>query len=205
MKTKVLLDIDGVIAGFYSGFAQYLNRHYGTTLDPIKEPPVYDIYEWKHYLSKSDIDKAIVEWMLDDGFLKLPIYNGAIDFVYQLMDQYDVYITTARLGDFEQKLGKDTLQKIIDDTKNWFRKYGIPYDKLFFRHDKIKFCKENGIRILIEDKLKTAIKGSENGILSIVMSRPWNEKVEGENISPLLVRANSYEDILNILKDASEL
>jgi uncharacterized HAD superfamily protein len=201
MKVKVLCDIDGVIASFYRSFAKYLNSHLNTHLDLEYEPDIYSIYEWDHKLPRDTVDRAVGDWMLNNGFLNMPIYKGAQTFIYKLIDKYDVFIVTARIGDFNQRFSRDVLQKIVDDTKKWFQQYGIPADKLFFRHDKIDFCKEQDIHIIIEDKLSTALKGAKNGIHSILLSHPWNKDDRASKYMPLLLyRADNYDDILNIME-----
>lgn len=204
MKMKVLLDMDGVIANFYASFASYLNKVYGTRLNIEKEPPDYGFHLWNTGLSEEQIENAVEGWMLSGGYFNIPIYNEAQNFVYRLMDLYDVYITTARIGDWSQKFPKEILERVMEDTKKWLKKYGIPADQLFFRHDKIGFCKENDILVLIEDKLSTALKGSNNGIYSILMDRGWNRKGRDKDVNKLLYVANTYDEILSLLENINE-
>lgn len=211
MKKKILLDIDGVIGNFYKSFAMYLNKHYGCKLDAGIEAPVYDIYKWGHGLSQDTINKAIDAWMLADGFLNIPVYPGAKQFVYKLMDKYDVHVVTARMGDFKTRLADDVLVKIKEDTLKWFKKHGIPANKIIFDHKKVDFCLANGIPTLIEDKFITAKLGVQNGLDCILMSRPWNMT---EYLSAKLTQkekaylhvAKDFNNILEILgeMDGSE-
>ena len=202
MKKKILLDIDGVIGNFYKSFAMYLNKHYGCKLDINTEVPVYDLYKWGHGLSEDTVNSAIDAWMLDDGFLNIPVYPGAKQFVYKLMDKYDVYIVTARMGDFKTRLADDVLVKIKKDTLKWFKKHGIPAPKIFFDHNKIDFCLSNSISILIEDKFKTAKLGIQNGIDCVLMSRPWNvtEYLSAKLTSKEKVYLHVAKDFNNILE-----
>jgi len=175
MKLRVLLDMDGVIANFYKGFADYLNKNYGCTLNLNEEPKNYDFDKWGCGVDGIDFDKASKEWIEQDGFGKLPVFDGAEEFVEKLMSISTIYIVTARIGDWEQKFSEETKKRIENNTYGWLKKHNMPIDKLFFTHEKIDFCKENGISVMIEDKLSTALNAAKNGISTILMDRGYNE------------------------------
>lgn len=205
MKNKILLDIDGVIADFFRGFAGHLNKNLGAKIDLSQEPLAYGIHDWGHNLSKELIDREIPIWMEVGGYINMPIYPGAVEFIYKLMDKYDVYIVTARIGDFRKELPKAIQAIVRRDTQNWFRNHGIPADKLFFEHKKIDFCKNNEISIIIEDKLSTVIEGAQSNIQSILVNRGWNQKGDTQQNSdlrknhPNIHIAYDYNNILNIM------
>ena len=90
------------------------------------------------------------------------------------MDTYDVYIVTARIGDWEQKFTKSVKDTIKNDTLAWLLNLGVPVDKIYFIHDKIPFCQEHGISVMVEDKLETALKAAKEGIHTVLMDRGYN-------------------------------
>jgi uncharacterized HAD superfamily protein len=90
------------------------------------------------------------------------------------MSNYDVYIVTARIGDWEQKFSAETKNRIKKNTFMWLKKLGIPVTKLYFAHDKVPFCQEHGISIMVEDKLETALKAAKKGIHTVLMNRGYN-------------------------------
>ena len=204
---KVMLDIDGVIGNFYAGFAGHLNKTLNAGLDLSIEHQHYSIHNWGHNLPKNQVEEEISNWVLDGGYLDLPIYPNAKEFVFQLMDKYDVYIVTARVGDFKIKLSNNIVEKIKEDTYGWLKKYGIPTNKLFFEHKKTNFCLQNKISVLVEDKLDNAINGTYNGLTSILINRGWNKASITSNFIPIerivhprFIVAQDYNDILNILE-----
>lgn len=205
MKTKVLLDMDGVIADFYTSFAKHLNNRLGSNIDISVEPSVYSLHDWDHGLPNTLVNKEIPAWMIAGGYKDMPIYAGAKSFVYQLLDRYDVHIVTARIGDFKMNL-PDTLKSLIRrDTDTWFRAHAIPADKLFFEHEKVAFCKENGINIVIEDKLSTVVSATQAGLTAILINRGWNQwesDTINRDYSNLHV-ARNHQHILDILEDLS--
>lgn len=174
MKKKVLLDIDGVIANFYASFGGFLNKNLGANMQLTFEPPEYNMDNWGHNLSKEIVEKSIQEWIIQNGYLNMSLYPGAKAFVYKLMDEYDVHIVTARVGDFSTVFEDSILNKIKSDTYAWFKKHGIPSDKLFFEHKKTDFCKKYGIPLMIEDKLTNAMSGARNDIYVVLVDRGWN-------------------------------
>jgi len=199
MKRNILLDIDGVLANFYSGFSKYLNKEFNLELDPSEDPAIYDIEAWGPGLENIDLGEVSNKWISNGGFLTLETYPGAAEFVQNLRDIGNVYIVTARIGDWDGGLDNGATAKAKDDTSRWLEENGIPADNLFFTHKKVDFCKNKNISILIEDKLKTALESANNGIHSIVMNRGWNQHSERFKV----YRAHSYDDAINLVKKIS--
>jgi uncharacterized HAD superfamily protein len=197
MKPRVLLDMDGVIANFYQEFGRFLNEEYGCTLPLDEEPTSYSFSDWGHGVDRVPIDEASNKWIRSGGLLNIPPYNNMIEFVNELMNTCNVYIVTARVGDWERLLPGDVKNTIQQDTHKWLDKHGIPSDKLHFSHKKVDFCKEHGISIMIEDKLSTALEASKNGIHTILINRGYN----GSQIDRFRIyRAYTFDDALNWLR-----
>ncbi|MFA5024048.1 MAG: hypothetical protein WC523_03790 [Patescibacteria group bacterium] len=175
MKAKILLDLDGVIANFCYSFRDFLNKNYNCNFNIDVEPASYDIGDWGCGIENINIDEVVSAWIKQGGFSQIPSYPGTEDFVQSLMSNYDVSIVTARVGDWDQKFSKNVQNKIKQDTSDWLQKRNIPADRLFFIHDKIPFCQENEISIIIEDKLETAIKASKEKVHTILMNREYNQ------------------------------
>lgn len=201
MRRNILLDIDGVLANFYAGFGNYLNQRYNANLDLAKEPPVYSFSEWGPGLDAIDMEQASNDWIASDGFLKVPVYPGAKEFVEKLMTLGNVHIVTARVGDFEQKFATDTEIQIKNDTYEWFRIHHIPTNgRIRFAHKKVNLCKEENISILVEDKLSTVLEAAQEGIHSIIMDRAWNHHPDRFKV----YRANNYDEILDFVRKLSQ-
>ena len=199
MKTKLLLDIDGVLADFYVAFIRYLNQTHGTNIDESNEPTEYNIDEWCIGIDPADIGKIIQKWLANGGYKTLPIYTGAKQFVYKLMDKYDVYIVTARIGDFHMNLPQQVRDGIKRDTYEWFQKHGIPSDGIFFEHKKVDFCKAYDISIIIEDKLDTVISAANEGMKAILIDRAYN-RVPRQRNHPNITVTYNYDEVLNQLE-----
>ena len=200
VRRNILLDVDGVIANFYEGFANYLNRRYNAGLDVHKEPNFYSFTEWNEKLSNIDKSSAIASWIKDDGFLRLSPYQGAREFVEQLIKLGNVYVVTARIGDWKYEFEKDITNQIKSNTHDWFKIHNIPVNnKITFSAQKVDLCLERGISIVIEDKLSTCIQAADNNINAIIINRGWNQYPDRLR----MYRANSYNNILDFIRKLS--
>ena len=146
--SKVMLDMDGVIADFYRGFSSYLNDHYHTTLDLTHEPSSYNFDSWGGGVSNLNVDEATLAWIADGGYRKLPIYSGAKEFYETLTSKYDISVVTARLGEVGH-LPVDVAAQVRVQTLEWFKEQGLKPVNLTFEHLKIPLCKDAGIGIMI--------------------------------------------------------
>jgi uncharacterized HAD superfamily protein len=196
MRTKVLLDIDGVLANFVASFFKYLNENYGCNLNVKKEPNEYEMSKWNTGLTDKELSDASFNWIINNGFLQLSAYPGAGKFAQELAKKYDVYLVTARIGDWDERFSKEVKDLIKEDTRKWLEVHGIPADNLFFVHKKADFCKKYGINILVEDKASTVIDAVKNGIVCFLVDRAWNKlpgKIKGA------YRVKDFDEILNVL------
>lgn len=84
-------------------------------------------------------------------------------------------------------------------TKETFRKYNISYDKLIMNvDDKLKFCKENGVEVFIEDSYETCKSLQENGIKAYLMTTKMNRNIVDEKIERVSSWNEVYEKITNL-------
>lgn len=196
MKPNLLLDIDGVLCDFFLGFGAFLNDNYGTTLDLGRDPASYYLKEWDDSCANLDINSILEKWINHGGFAKAPVYQGAQEFVKNLNDLANVSVVTARVGDFEKRFGLKTIEKIKQDTYEWFKNNNFNVQQVYFDHNKVDFCKEGDISVLIEDKLSTALEATKSGIDAILINRGWNQCLERYRI----YRVNSYQNALDWVK-----
>lgn len=96
-----------------------------------------------------------------------------------------IHFITARLMNI-----KDCDTEAI--TKESLDNFDIPYDSLDLHiSDKLTFCKENEIDIMIEDSYETCKELVDNGIQSILMTTKMNCDIETKEI----VRVNNWDEI----------
>jgi len=199
MKRNILLDIDGCIANFHEAFTGYLNQHYNAGRDPAEEPSTYIFEEWG--LDHINMEEASDRFIRSGGFTKVKPYPGAKEFVEELMNIGNVHIVTARIGDFRNKFEPEMKDRIKNDTYQWFKDNDIPTNgEIIFEHKKVDLCLDQGISILIEDKLSTVLDAAKNGIHSVVINRGWNQHPDRLNV----YRVYNYPQALFMVRKLSE-
>lgn len=106
-------------------------------------------------------------------------------------DGNTIHFITARLMNIKEC---DT-EKI---TRESLERYNIPYDTLNLHiSDKLKFCKENKIDILIEDSYETCKEIMDNGIKAILMTTKMNMNIEDKEI----VRVENWNEIYRKIQE----
>lgn len=96
-----------------------------------------------------------------------------------------IYFITARLMNI-----KDCDTEAI--TKKSLEMYQIPYDSLNLHiSDKLAFCQEHGIDVLIEDSYETCKELMENGMKSILMTTKMNQDIDAKG----MIRVNNWKEI----------
>lgn len=102
----------------------------------------------------------------------------------------EIYFITARLTSIPNCDAENI-------TKNMLKENDIPYDKLIINaSDKLKFCKENGIEVFIEDSYETCKELQENGIKAVLMTTKMNENVDAGNVE----RVDCWDEVYQKIK-----
>lgn len=119
----------------------------------------------------------------------------AVEVINKLKKDNEIYIITAR-NDYG--MPKVDSGKMPEFTKNWLEENKIYYDKLVFKPDceKLDYCLENGIDVMIEDSPNNIINISKQ-VPVICYNCEYNTKVSGNNI----IRAYSWYDILSKIEN----
>ena len=96
-----------------------------------------------------------------------------------------IHFITARLMNIKDCDTETITKKSLDN-------FNIPYDSLNLHiSDKLTFCKEHEIDVLIEDSYETCRELADNGIKSILMTTKMNSDIEDKEI----VRVNNWDEI----------
>lgn len=119
------------------------------------------------------------------------IIPNADKVINKLKEEGDtIHFITARLMNIK---GCDT-EKI---TRESLEKFNISYDSLDLHiKDKLEFCKEHKIDVLIEDSYETCKELINNNIKAILITTKMNKDIEDEKI----VRVNNWNEIYDIIQ-----
>ena len=148
--------------------------------------------------------KALYGWTEEEKFAFFDMYyKNVLEECYPLpnaseiinrlkQEGNEIIFITARLTNIKNC----ETEKI---TKETFRKYNIPYDKLIMNvDDKLKFCKENDVEVFIEDSYETCKNLQENGIKAYLMTTKMNRNIVDDKIERVSSWDEVYEKITNL-------
>lgn len=195
---RIGIDIDGVLTDI-----EQWQLDYGSKV--VYEQYAKGIVKGNGYDIKEIFN---VERNLDDDFWRKYLYDYATkeparkfsDEVTNKLkeDGNEIYIITARfLTDKDDENGK----KMRNIVTNWLKEYNIYYDKIIFSpEDKLDICLENGIDLMIEDKVDNINTISEK-IPVICFDARYNQECKGKNI----YRCYSWYDIYVKAKEIEKI
>ena len=110
-------------------------------------------------------------------------------------DGNKISFVTARLLNIKNCNTEEITKKSLKDNN-------IPYDKLVINiSDKLKYCKENGIEIFIEDSFDTCKQLEENGIKTFLMTTKMNQELNEGDIERVNNWDELYKKINTYIKD----
>lgn len=184
---KIGIDIDGVLTDISRFYLDYGAKYaFENNIDKIAEPNGYEIEE----ILDLEKDAHIEFWKKYDEFYTKKIYTRefAAEVIARLRDDnHEVYLITARKPQEEKW------------TKDWLKENNIYYDKLEFTEEKVDYCKNNNIDLMIEDKVRNVLEISRV-IPVICLDNRYNKECEGDNIT----RCYSWYDIYSKIKNTYE-
>jgi uncharacterized HAD superfamily protein len=192
-KKIIAVDIDEVLADFFSYFVYFHNLMYKTKVSKkdMKKYYLNEVFE----VDRAEMHIRYMEFKSLHLLEQLNPVKGAVDGLKKLIEMgFDLHLVTARP------------QIIEEETRKWlsvhFKDIYLP---IHFTHPgtgnshhlkKSEICKEIGAEILIDDHMENALDCAENGIKVFLMDAPWNQT---EDLPPNVVRVKSWKDITALL------
>lgn len=188
---KLAIDIDETIADFYGGLMNFYHKKTGK-LHKKEEFTEYDVMPvWK--VSLSEAEKLLNEFHKVHNHKEVKPFDYSVDTINSLINQgISITIITARPKEFQEK------------TKEWFNHYfsDINFNIIHTQGRKYEECKKLGINVILEDSKSTALDCAKEGIKVILFDKPWNQKIEHENI----FRVKNWKEVsVNLKKITASL
>lgn len=169
-------DIDGVISDFVRTFVGLVKKHYDLILTEA-DIHCHDL-GLVLGISKQERNKLIRETLLED----LTLISGAKKVLVKLYSEgQQIFILTARSSD------------LVNVTKSWLKKKGIPYSQLIQLNEGEKHLAEVSLDLVVEDNLEDAIGYSQKVKNVLVYDHPWNQSF---NVKGLFKRVYNWNEIL---------
>jgi|TARA_R110000751_G_scaffold18356_3_gene55966 hypothetical protein len=174
-----IVDIDDVLAEFRQPFADFLKEKYGVVAD-VESPQYFFVEEILNSSKNLNPEKVFESFVNERKFRCLPLIEGAQEFLEDLRAKgYWIQLLTAR--------PKKNL-KIFYDTYSWLSSTGLPFDKVDFSPEKLRWCMNSeyynsgAISFAVDDSPKHALEYAKHGICVKVPTKSYNNSINHENI-----------------------
>lgn len=167
-ENTAVIDLDGIVADFWSSFIGYYNEHIapktgryftgkeGNSLTTILGRKLYLETKARYYES-GEISNA-------------PYIDGSREFLEELRRRgFRIILMTARPS--------KTFKRVFADTLEWLKRYKIPYDALILGvEDKGGRAAQIGVSpsFFVEDDPRQAREISSRGFRVFLVSKPYN-------------------------------
>lgn len=173
MKTRIGVDIDGVIAIHYAKTIDLLNRLFATDVAPQE----LDDYWFERYwatrypqIAQEEVSSVLAEIFADPDYLasaapSLPMLSALKRLSGMSLDPNGVTIVTARQAD------------LAGSTKRWLDDLGVSYHAIAHTDDKVAYCRSTAIKYLVEDAPHHAEACAQAGIGVFLIDQPYNQAV----------------------------
>lgn len=166
---RVILDFDDVLNQCNATAIQEINRRYGT------DYCLSDIHEWGPV--GTDLDKRIHLFKDPDFMRSIPLQEGAVEFVSELMKECEVFIATG----VNLECAGVRVEEIIQN-------FPIPPENILIGQRKDILYAD----VILDDGYHN-LKNS-NVRFPVLWDRPWNERFTG------LPRVKSYAEFLAFIR-----
>jgi len=166
----------------------------------IKEDMPYIVY--KDNFQSSGVTEAIQVGpiLIADGKDAEDFIAKNLDYFYNSLDPIKGAVETINYLNKHHKVSIITARKIhaFDITEKWLIKNSINYSNLCLTNgsSKVKFCKQLGIDIIIEDSSPNALEISSSGIPVILITTEYNSNLKGN----MITHCKDWKEIRNAIK-----
>lgn len=168
-------DIDGVISDFVPTFTKLVAESYGVKL--IESDIYCNTLNLVLGITKKECNQLITETLKKD----LALNHGAKEKLEKLWSEdHKIYLLTARFGD------------LVDITKYWLKKKGIPYTELLQLTEGEKYRANISLDLIVEDSLQDALEWSTRVKEICIYDHPWNKTL---NVKNLIKRVYNWDEI----------
>lgn len=189
---RILLDCDGVVADFIGGVCAGLKaRGFERTPEDVKH------WALEHSFTEEET-RATYELMKEPGFChELEWYEGARDFLRDLLREGEVHVVTAPFRDGTSWMN-ERLAWLSSEMP------GAAGDRVHFIQGKHKHIVRGDV--LIEDHPMTAhdwLVANPDGI-AILIDRPWNRPGAAEwHAHARMYRVRSFDEALRVVRECA--
>jgi beta-phosphoglucomutase-like phosphatase (HAD superfamily) len=162
---RIAVDIDSTLHPYWDQLAGAARRRFGVEL-PYAEQTVWEI----DALSDEQLAACVGETHSDVVILSSEPYPGAVE-----------TIAAWRVAGHEIHVTSHRLDAARGATARWLEAIGLAHDELHCSFDKVAYCVERGVRLLIDDSPVNLARAREAGMAAATIAHPWNRALCGRD------------------------
>jgi hypothetical protein len=189
-KPLLYLDIDDVIANCKGGL---FNRALNVGLGELPEPVDFEFSNW------TPLQRDFAYQCFQDFYFyyQLQPHRGAKDALWRLAQSYELTGITARAYNKHKKTHNELIQHV---TERWLYIWELPVARVVYQPsaDKVHWILSRERRgvALVEDNAQTALGAAQNGLLTFLIDRSWNQDAQA---GTLLKRVTGLAEVTDRL------
>ncbi len=204
--TKIMLDMDGVIANFSDSTRLWImgngETKLGLTPDQIEHIKFHPATAWSMYridwgIPFSTFDKAVRLATKEQYWVTMPPIGEAIETVKNMVDNgHEIHIVTNPWGKDDETGRDDCFRDASVQKLAWIAHQKIPASTVRFGH---RHKVDEDLDICIEDRIENVVGFAATGRPAICHARPWNDLIDhadqwdealaGRDLHSLITRA----------------
>ncbi|MEM4271949.1 MAG: hypothetical protein QXD13_02590 [Candidatus Pacearchaeota archaeon] len=195
MKTKIGIDMDGVLMDMQEKLISFHDRNYRTNTK-LANIIRYDLHEvWG--ITHDEFIKRVLEFYDSKEFSKIEPVEGAVLGVHELAKNFDLFVITARPTEIRNK----TIHSLGKYFPGKFKDIILTDSFSLGGRGKSKsdICLERGIEIAVDDYYENARECALRGIYSILFDAPWNR--QHKFLAKGIARAKNWNEVVQTAKD----
>lgn len=192
MRTKVAVDLDGVLINLQDKLVSFHNRRYGTNTR-TEEIVHYDLDDiWK--VGEEEFIRRIMEFYRSQEFSEVEPIEGAVSGVEELSREFDLIVITARPPEIETATISEISRHFPGKFKEVILTDSLSLDSKW--RGKADICLDRGVEIAVDDFYRNVQECASKGIYSILFDAPWNR--EHEFLENGIARARNWKEVVEL-------
>jgi 5'(3')-deoxyribonucleotidase len=161
-KTRILIDLDGVIRDFVGSLIRVYNRlHPEHQVKPVNSRQLEDFFPIGPGIYRF-MEPGLIEEIMQEA----KPYPGAVEALNCWKNEYEIVVVTAQ---------PDIIKA---STYIWIGKYNLPTNEVHMTYEKSKVA---GVALL-DDFTDNLQEFADDGRLAVCLDQPWNQQWQGKRV-----------------------
>lgn len=191
VRPVVCIDIDGTLAQYHQALCQFIEWWLPAPRLPRSWGGEGEFSD--HIGIEKDVYRQAKLAFRAGGFKRnMTPFKGAVEFMQELERlDVEVWMTTTRPW--------QRMDNVDPDTKEWLRRYGIPYKHLLFDEDKYGLMTElvdpDRIVMVLDDEYEQRDRCEELNLPFVLRGTAWNQNIGAE------FKISQYDQAIDLVRE----